>query len=665
MIFTELVLQNFGPYYGKNVINLRTEKEDDYSSPIILFGGMNGGGKTTIMDAIRLALYGARAQCSSRGNLSYSEFLTQCVNNNAAKELDIEKDHQTRIELSFEHFHYDHWKELKIVRYWTKNLKDGKDTLGILEGDWPDLALTNTWDEYIETLLPVGISNLFLFDGEQVKELAEQEKPPQVVFESIKALLGLELADKLAIDLDILASRKRKTFANEFELVNLEETELKLSELNKKKQKIDQKLDNLKQELEIAQREQTNAGREFMNQGGKIASEKSKLQTSINHLTNEAEKQRELLREIAANLAPLGLILPLLHQAKNQGEKELKSEQAKISLAVLEERDQRLLDFLLSINANNFADINSYLIKENEELKQQINEGEKPWLNIKNSELKQLDNLLDIVLPSELKKAEEIIESLDELDGKIEAKERELAVAAAPEEYDKLQKNLEKYEQKYNQCKQEHYLVQNQQVNLEKEIEKIKKDLEKYGEKIIDRQNKEHILNSITKVKDTLIIFKEKLTLRKLNKLEIEVSECFRYLLHKSNLVHRVVINSSDFSLSIYDPNGHQLPKHRLSAGEKQLLAIAFLWGLARVSGRNLPVAIDTPLGRLDSSHRNNLIERYFPTASHQVILLSTDTEIGKKEVAKLRDQGAIAREYLLKYDPEKRQTKIESGYFW
>ncbi len=79
MIFLELVLQNFGPYSGKQVINLDPRNHEN-SRPIILLGGMNGGGKTTLMDAIRLALYGHRAQCSTRGNLSYSDFLTQCVN---------------------------------------------------------------------------------------------------------------------------------------------------------------------------------------------------------------------------------------------------------------------------------------------------------------------------------------------------------------------------------------------------------------------------------------------------------------------------------------------------------------------------------------------------------------------------------------------------------
>ena len=51
MIFTELVLENFGAYAGRNIINLRPENNGSIH-PIILVGGMNGGGKTTLMDAI-------------------------------------------------------------------------------------------------------------------------------------------------------------------------------------------------------------------------------------------------------------------------------------------------------------------------------------------------------------------------------------------------------------------------------------------------------------------------------------------------------------------------------------------------------------------------------------------------------------------------------------
>jgi DNA sulfur modification protein DndD len=76
-------------------------------------------------------------------------------------------------------------------------------------------------------------------------------------------------------------------------------------------------------------------------------------------------------------------------------------------------------------------------------------------------------------------------------------------------------------------------------------------------------------------------------------------------------------------------------------------------------------VAIDTPLGRLDSEHRNHLVDRYFPQASHQVTLLSTDTEIRTEAVERLWGAGAIAREYRLEYDPKQRQTASVSGYFW
>jgi DNA sulfur modification protein DndD len=237
---------------------------------------------------------------------------------------------------------------------------------------------------------------------------------------------------------------------------------------------------------------------------------------------------------------------------------------------------------------------------------------------------------------------------------------------AAPEELQQqLESNLKQAQAEFLKTQTEKEYAQEKLDKIGREIAKTKKELETYSEKSLEYKNNEHIIYSIDKVQETLKLFKEKLTLKKLNKLEGEVTECFRYLLHKSDLVHRVTIDTHNFSLSLYDPQGKPLPKHRLSAGEKQLLAIAFLWGLARVSGRNLPVAIDTPLGRLDSSHRHNLVERYFPAASHQVILLSTDTEIDQKQVHFLREMNAISQEYLLKYDPKQRQTTIEKGYFW
>lgn len=605
MKFIELVLQNFGPYCGKQVINLNPEIDDENSRPIILLGGMNGGGKTTLMDAIRLALYGHRAQCSTRGNLSYSDFLTQCVNSHTDP---VEK---TRIELVFEHIENDKPVKYRVVRTWDKNPKDGKDHLGILDAnEWLDTALANIWDEYIENLLPVGISNLFLFDGEQVKELAEQEIPPPIVVEAISGLLGLELAERLAVDLEILVNRKRKEIADIKYLANLEEIENRLKEQQNEYDAETLNLRSLQENLKEVELYQQEVVDKFISEGGKIAGERSQLEKQKSEITASAEKTRQVMCELAAEILPLALIEPLLNQIYTQGEKELHIQEAKIAHDLLVARDKRLLDFIhnLALGDEKVDKIKHFINQENQSLEKATTK--QPWLLTDSETLHQLDNIIHHHLLSAKNNAEDKLNVVKTKEEEIITLERQIQTAASPEDYQRLVDDLQQAQQQVAEAKVNLEITKRRLDELDGNIRNTKKELENYTEKNIDRQNKEHIIYSAAKVQDTLKIFREKLTLRKLNKLEVEVTECFRYLLHKSDLVHRVAIDTNTFSLSLYDLQGKPVPKHRLSAGEKQLLAIAFLWGLARVSGRRLPVAIDTPLGRLDSSHRGNLVER-------------------------------------------------------
>ena len=84
------------------------------------------------------------------------------------------------------------------------------------------------------------------------------------------------------------------------------------------------------------------------------------------------------------------------------------------------------------------------------------------------------------------------------------------------------------------------------------------------------------------------------------------------------------------------------------------------LWALARAAGRPLPVVIDTPLGRLDAGHRRHVVERYLPAASHQVIVLSTDTEIDAELHTLI--EPAVGAQRQLVTDTEGR-TSIVDGY--
>ena len=112
----------------------------------------------------------------------------------------------------------------------------------------------------------------------------------------------------------------------------------------------------------------------------------------------------------------------------------------------------------------------------------------------------------------------------------------------------------------------------NQQLTeLDTEIKKTKQELNEYTVEDLKYQNSEYTIDSAARVQETLKVFRERLTLRKLNKLEEEVKNCFLYLLYKSDLLHPIAIDAKTFGLSLYDLNGKAVPKHRLSSGEKQL----------------------------------------------------------------------------------------------
>ena len=654
MIFQELILENFGPYLGKQFISLLPKSD---AQPVILFGGMNGGGKTTLMDALRLALYGQRALCSSRGTLSYPDFLVQCVNRQA---------NFASIQLSFLQTinNAPTPTVFRIYRTWTRTLKGGRDTLQIFENDQFKDDLPKDWDERIEGLLPLGISNLFLFDGEQVKELAEQDTLPRFAIAAMRSLLGLELPDRLSADLDILASRKRKEVASNQQLQELDQIETILDQQESDRRKLKKQLASIQTRLDKAEYLAQGAQEKFLSEGGKIAAEQTYLEAEKVRLETTTENHREELRDLAAGMLPLSLITPLLQQAQTQGEKELRYQQFEIAQELIEERTQHLLKFLqkIKLSSSHISKIEEYLTQENQEL---IPPQDELWLRAEAEAINAISNLITYALPNEQKLAQEGALVLEALLSSIESIERRLSTAAPPETHQKLTQAVQITQAELVRLTTDKQQTEREYEQAKQEIDRTKQKLLQFNQISMELQHNVHVLEEIDSVQKTLQLYKKRLKLQKLNQLESLVTECFRYLLNKSKLVNRIQIDTDTFSLSLYDGEGEAINKNRLSAGEKQLLAISLLWGLARASGRKLPVAIDTPLGRLDSKHRRNLIDRYFPQASHQVLILSTDTEIGEADVKRLRKEKVISHEYLLHYDPDEQHTEIQPGYFW
>ena len=660
MIFQELTLENFNSYNGRHTLNLQPESSSQGTRPIILIGGLNGGGKTTIMDAIRLALYGQRAQIDrQKKKQSYSEFLSQCVCSHAPA------DAIATIELTFQHVirlsNIDKLAEIRVQRTWNRK---GKDKLQVFLDGWDDRTLTETWDERVETWLPLGLSNLFLFDGEQIKQLAEQDTPPPGVTTAIRSVLGLELPDRLTNHLEILISQKQRELAKDEDRQMLEAIAQRLNQDRIDLETEENRLKTLEEEQEVAEKDLQEAQIQFEAEGGSLAESAPELDRQLQNLRTEAEHHRQNLRNLAGDLLPLAIVQPLLKSAHHQGQTELRRQQAQAASDLIAERDQRLIDLIqtLKLTRTQTQKIQAFLQQETQSLIDTT--SIQSWLDADAEALEQLSQVLQHQLPTQIQLTQTQLEHLKTLNTQIEALSIKLQAAPSPEDYDRLRSHRKHAQLRYDECLFRVELSKRHSIKLYQNIEATKAELKRYSAQHVDQQDTDDFLKAATRAQQTLQAFRVRLTLQKLNDLEANITNYFRCLLHKSSLVHRVIVDQQTFSLTLYDTIGQPIPKHRLSAGEKQLLAIAFLWALASVSNRQLPIAIDTPLSRLDSSHRRNLIDQYFPHASHQMILLSTDTEIGREEVEELRGKGAIAREYLLQYNSTEQQTKIAPGYF-
>jgi DNA sulfur modification protein DndD len=137
----------------------------------------------------------------------------------------------------------------------------------------------------------------------------------------------------------------------------------------------------------------------------------------------------------------------------------------------------------------------------------------------------------------------------------------------------------------------------------------------------------------------------------------------YKLLSSKSGLIKDLTIDDKDYEISIRDRNGHEMKKSGLSAGEKEIFAVSLLWGLAQTSQLDLPIIIDTPLSRLDSVHRDNIVNNYFPNAANQVIILSTDTEIDNNYYKTLESNLSGAGKLI--FSQLNELTTYQEGYFW
>ena len=658
MILDSIALTNFGVYRGRQEAVLAPPDE---SKPIVLFGGMNGGGKTTLLDAIQLVLYGPKARCSGRGKLGYREYLREMIHRGVSPAEGASVELRFRRAIDGEMHYY------RLIRSWKESAKGIDETVEVTRDTEYDALLSEHWDEYIESYIPSGIAHLFFFDAEQIKELADGERSAEILGTAVHTLLGLDLVDRLDTDLIALSRRKRAATQTPEETEKVRRAQEQLDRLQVLLDESKQSQGALGNEVGRAEKDLASCEARFRQEGGDLFLLRNELETEKSALDKALAAEEALLREIAAGPAPLLLIGSLLDETTKRATEDARTQKNSVLVDALEERDAKVIERLQSekVPAKQLALIERIMKSDRSE--RSPAKGENFFAQDAEHLLTELRYLRSTELPETKTAVDQKLETISSIQERLTRSELELARVPSEDAIAAIQKDLTRFR---NTLREKQALLaahEDKSRVLARQLEDAKRQFERQlGREVetqVDREHDTRVLKHSARVRETLAKFRVAVIRKHAERLEGLVMESFIYLLRKRSLVTGLKIDPATFRIELTGGDGKALPFDRLSAGERQLLATALLWGLAKASGRPLPTIIDTPLGRLDSSHRRHLLERYFPVASHQVILLSTDEEVNEASLDRLKK--FVGRSYTLAFDEETNGTTIKTGYFW
>lgn len=657
MYFTKIELHNFGIYNGTHEMVL-TDKIGNRN--ITLIGGLNGRGKTTLHDAVLIALYGKQAlKYIQEKEKSYDKLLADHINNHAT-------DEETFVAVTLI---LEDSTEIRIKRSWrSKGKRIDQQTVVEKNGNI-DKYLGDNWNYYIEEILPFGIARFFFFNNEKITQLADDSSFEQIK-SSIKAAIGVSTIEKTIDHIDEVIRRKEAALKS-----------FETSELNQEYQDVEQEITRIDQRLEEAQREKNKLElhcqklaiqmetkeNEFWSSGGDLSRNRDAIKAEMNRISDVVEQIQQEILQLASNPAtPLALCKDLVAQSYNEEQEQLKNDVRRHTDTIVNESYQRVITRLDSSQIPpQILDLVKSII--NDELVGHVSKAVKEnRISMSPVSLMLYEKLISEFFPGITQKILNLIASSESQEAGYMNLEAHLGDAddktLAMQLYETL-KSIEKekavadneFQKKIDSIES---MKRQREILVGKRIRLIKGMAEKENTNDDNMRIIKYAAMSI----EALTEFKKRLQKEKVGRLSKTTSDCFQTLVEKQSLAERIDIDPETLDVTIVGVDGNELLKNQLSAGEQQMFAVAIVWALALSSGYKAPVIVDTPMARLDSSHRTNFVTKYLPAASSQVMVLSTDEEIYGRYLDMIRDN--VVDYFTLLYREDERCTSIVHGYF-
>lgn len=703
-------VKNFKSYKGSLSFNFTIEAEKN----IVLIGGENGSGKSSIFEAIKLCLYGYGTYGYKGIVSNYISKIKTMINEDVYREKEIE----SFVEVVFDLKEKSNIVEYSMKRLWT--FEDGKfnEKLYVSENG---RKLNNEeiikFEDYFKSIISPNVFDLFFFDGEKILEFFDVSKPASKVKETILTLNNFDIFSDLSRELLLNTRRKdreKKTLKEDIKIFDKLENKIFKNKLMLKDANV--LIDNLVFNIEKNKESIDFITDEFIKSGGLRQEERDSLVSKITRLESDRADLNQDIKDFANDFLPFFIMENKLAELKDQIEIEdqyiaYKTVEKRLTIDSLNKTfEKRFTPEELDLILNSIKEIISPISKE---------ESFKAIHHLSKSQSNKVLNKIEEILSIN---TNDIIYFKKLEDIRIGLKETRAKLAGSMDEVDE-----EEYTKKINILNEElndkiKSLEKAKRVRdeLDTNLIKLESELRRVNEKIESIKKANNIKDISVDIRNTTEKLLERLTFNK--KLEVEkyFEEIFTRIIRKEKFIDYIDIDE-DFNLTLYayknysnidiismimnlgmveiekkfggkfieelsgNLNGRSKEEilsylknmdeqenislstkveiSNLSSGEKQIFILCLYWALIKSSSIDIPFIIDTPYARIDEVHRMGITTEFLPNISEQVIVLSTNTEIEEELYKEIKP--FVAQEYTLNYNMDTRGTEIEDGYFY
>ena len=660
MIIKSIKIKNYKTY-----LSLDLDLSVQADRPIILIGGMNGGGKTTLFEAICGALYGLKIKDKTH----FNELLNNGSIGKVAPEI--------QLELAFEGMVLGQNQKYVLRRIYKLSPSDKPVESVMLNmngnqfiyGTAMPLAQRAQSEQQVNKIikanLPQELSKYFLFDAMQSSELLKENVFAQIIKDNIQNVMGfnkyLQLKNASEHIQQEWAARRLEAQkeAEEYnQLCEQRNNLLQLQSDNTAKQ------DQLYKYL-VDMQEEYNAAKEGAKNSADTERKIEALQASINETQDLSRRYNAQLKSVIDTLE-MNIFFPKVatdianevNDIIRQKDALKREAEGVLTPAQLKEVTGKILSYLkFNLLCPKTVDgelVVDYLLNQQKQLQRTDK-----YAFLDDTEFDALKNLLNANSVNEFIQLNDmhydLEKRLDNYDNQLKQVDilRRSLVSGNVEiiqTYEDVTRELDALKKAYEDCTTQ--------------IEKLEKRIHQYDVQI--QQEPDIKFDTLVKLKPFFEEVADALLKRKKAKIEEDMKQQLnKLLISYKNCISKVELSDSmqNFSIKLYHKAGNEISLNQLNAASKQIFIQVLLKVLRNLGDYNPPVMIDTVMGVLDEESRDVLMEEYFPGLSEQTILLCTTSEIRKdKDFPKL--EPFASRLYTLTRDPEAQSTYVNEGYF-